>query len=93
MIEEVTSISKNRSDDEIGDENNMVKLSFLHKAKLKVDASLQVNSWLYNEIIVLKKKMGEIQKVLDDEKMKRAKLENQVENIPKMLKAYEMELF
>ena len=62
VTQEVTTIFEKRSNDETGDENNMLKLLFLHKAKLKVDASLQVNLWLYNEIIVLKKKMGEIHK-------------------------------
>lgn len=36
--------------------------------------------------------MANMQKELDQEKMKRTKLENQVGNIPKKLKEYEMEL-
>lgn len=52
-----------------------------------VHPSLQFYSWIYSEIIVLKKKMGELQNELDEEKLKRIQLENQVGNIPKKLKA------
>lgn len=40
------------------EESNEAKLSFLHTAKLKAEASLQGNYWLYNEIMVLKKTNG-----------------------------------
>lgn len=90
--QEVTINSKKSSDDEAKDDNNVAKLSFFHKAKLKYDASLQVYLWLYNEIIALKEKMAELQREVDEEKMKRVQLENQVGNIPERLKAYEMEL-
>lgn len=90
--QEITNDSEKKIDEEIRDENNLEKLSFLYKDKLKVDAFLQVDSQLYNEIIVLKKEMGEILRDLDQEKMKRTQLENQVGNTPKKLKEYEMKL-
>jgi hypothetical protein len=37
------------------------KLSFLHSAKLKADSILQVDSWIYNEIMGLKKKVEILQ--------------------------------
>ena len=40
------------------------KLSFLHSAKLKADSILQVDSWIYNEIMGLKKKVEILQKKL-----------------------------
>ena len=46
-------------------DSHEAKLSFLHIAKLKVEASLQGDSWLYNKIMLLKKKMGVMQKELD----------------------------
>lgn len=56
--QEVTTNLEKRSDDQTRDENNMIKLPFLHNTKFKVDTSLQVDSWLYNEIIILTKKNG-----------------------------------
>ena len=47
-----------RIDEGFRDESHYVKLSFLHTTKIKVEASLQENSWLYNEIMVLKKIFG-----------------------------------
>lgn len=38
-----------------------VTLSFLHTTKLKVDSSLQGDSWMYNELMTLKKRIGKIQ--------------------------------
>ena len=43
------------------------KLLFLHTMKLKVDASLQGDSWIYNELMALKKKMGKMQRDQDVE--------------------------
>ena len=37
------------------------KLSFLHSAKCKSDSILQVDSWIYNEIMGLKKKVEILQ--------------------------------
>lgn len=36
-------------------------LFFLHSAKLKANSMLQVDSWIYNEIMGLKKKMDIVQ--------------------------------
>lgn len=36
-------------------------LSFLHIAKLKADTILQVDSWLYNELMSLKKRVEKLQ--------------------------------
>ena len=47
------------------DEHHHAKLYFLHIAKLKVEESLQENSWLYNEIMLIKIKVGVSQKDLD----------------------------
>lgn len=74
------------------EESHEVKLSFLHTAKIKVEASLQGDSWLYNEIMVLKKKVGVMQKEMDYERTMRAQMEIQIGNIPKKLKEYEQEL-
>ena len=37
------------------------KLSFMHSAKLKSDSMLQVDSWIYNELMGLKKKVETMQ--------------------------------
>ena len=55
-------------------------------------ASLQVDSWLYNEIMVLKKKVGVIQKEMDHERVMRSHVEKLVDNIPDKLKDYKLEL-
>ena len=47
------------------------RVIFLHKAKLKVDISLQVDSWLYNEIMTLKKNVRELQDNHENEKNKK----------------------
>ena len=69
-----------------------MKLYFLHTTKLKAKASLQVDTWLYNEIMVLKKKFEVIQKELDHECAMRAHLERQIGNIHEKIKEYELEL-
>lgn len=71
------------------DDSQDAKLSFLHTAKLKAKTSLQGDSWLYNKIMVLKKKMGVMQKELDVECTKRNQVEVQIGNIPEKLKEYE----
>lgn len=92
-IQDTTHNLENLFEDEANeDENNEGKPIFIHKANLKDDAFLQVDSWLYNKIINLKKKMGELQNNLDEERTKIIQLENQMGNIPKKLKAYEIEL-
>lgn len=74
------------------DETHHAKLSCLHTTKLKAEASLQEDSWLYNEIMVLKKKIVVIQKELDHEHVMRAHLEKFVGNIPDKLNNYELEI-
>ena len=36
-------------------------LCFLHTTKVKVDSSLQGDSWMYNELMTLKKRIGKMQ--------------------------------
>ena len=67
-----------------------MKLSFLYTSKLKAKESLQWDSWMYNEIMVLKKKVEDIQKELDHEHAIRSHLENKVGNIHEKLKEYEL---
>ena len=38
-----------------------IMLSFLNTAKLKADSMLQADSWVYNELMSLKKKVDNIQ--------------------------------
>lgn len=68
-IQDATFNHENLVEEEANEEcKNNGKLNFLHKDKLKVDSSLQVDSWLYNEIIILKKKMGGLQNNLDEKR-------------------------
>lgn len=69
-IEEITNDPRKKSDEEVRDENILVKLSFLHKSKLKGDAPLQVDSRLYNEIIVLKKKWAKSKEIRIKKKLR-----------------------
>ena len=69
-----------------------VTLSFLHTTKLKVDSSLQGDSWMYNELMTLKKRIGKIQQDQDTNRAKILQMEVQVGNILKKLKEYEHEL-
>ena len=46
---------------------------FLNKAKLKVDVTLQVDTWLYNDIMALEKSVKDLEKNLDNEKTKKKK--------------------
>ena len=66
-------------------------LSFVHTKKLKADSMLQANSWVYNELMSLKKKVDNIQQNQDLDKVKLSQMELQVENIPK-LNDYEQKL-
>lgn len=68
------------------------KLSFLHSAKLKVDSILQVNYWIYNEIMGLKKKVEIMQHKQDASRSIINQLEVQMGDIPKKLKDYELNL-
>ncbi len=68
------------------------KLSFLHSAKLKEDSILQVDSWIYNEIMGLKKKVEIMQHNQDADRAIINHLEVQMGDIPKKLKDYELNL-
>lgn len=81
-----------RADEGCRDESHQVKLSFLHISKLKVEVSLQGDLCFYNEIMVLKKKVGLIQKEMDHERAMRAHLERKVGNILDKIKEYELEI-
>lgn len=63
QINTVTSFEPRNVDDRRDD----AKLSFLHIVKLKVETSLQGDSWMYNELMALKKKMGKMERDLDAE--------------------------
>ena len=80
-----------RTEEDTREETHHVKLSFLHTTKIKVKAFLQADSWLYNKIMVLKEKVGVIQKELNHERVMKANVENLVDNIPDKLKDYELE--
>ena len=68
------------------------KLSFLHSSKLKADSILQVDSWIYNEIMGLKKKVELLQQNQDANRATINHLEVQMGDIPKKLKDYELNL-
>ena len=70
----------------------MLNFPFFTLLSLKVETSLQSDSLLYNEIMVLKKKMGVMQKELDVEQTKRAQMEVQIGNILENIKEYEKEI-
>ena len=67
-------------------------LSFLHYTKLKANSMLQVDSWIYNEIMGLKKKLDNVQQNQDIDHAKISQMEVQVGNFPKKLKDYEQNL-
>ena len=62
---DITIDFSNRIDDRCMDDPHQENLSFLHTSKLKADASLQDDSWLYNETTVLKKKVGDMEKEME----------------------------
>ena len=68
------------------------KLSFLHSAKCKSDSILQVDSWIYNEIMGLKKKVETLQHNQEADRAMINHLEVQMGDIPKKLKDYEQNL-
>lgn len=84
----------NYPDDNIANEDNGETningmLMFLNKVKLKVDATLQLDTWLYNEIMTLKKIVKDLQEILENEKTKRIELERKVRKILDKLITYE----
>ena len=69
-----------------------VKLSFLHTIKLKANSSLQTDSWMYNELMTLKKRMGKMQEDQETYWAKIIQLEVQVGNMLEKLQEYEQEI-
>ena len=82
----------NPNDNEVEDPVLGIKLSFLDTAKIKADSSLRGDSWIYNELINLKRKVGKMQKAQEADRPKIGSLESQVSNIPGKLKDYEQGL-
>lgn len=62
------------------------KFSFLHFAKIKSDSMLKVDSWIYNELMGLKKKVETLQHNQDIVQAKINHLEGKMGNIPNKLK-------
>ena len=60
-IDKVGPLPHTTADDVDDSPGRETKLSFLHSAKQKAYSFLQVNSWLYNEIMGLKKKVDTLQ--------------------------------
>ena len=52
----------NPREKEVDDSSLGISLSFLDTAKMKIDSSLHGDSWTYNEIMKLKKKLDKVQK-------------------------------
>ena len=59
---------------------------------MKADSSLRGDSWIYNEIMKLKKNLGKVQKDHENDRAKLVLLETQVGNILEKLKEYEQDL-
>ncbi len=67
-------------------------LTFLHFAKDKANTMLKVDSWIYNEMMGLKKKVEILQHNLDTINVKLSQLEGKMGDIPKKLNNYEQNL-
>ena len=61
QMEKVVSPLHDNAEDTCDSPQRENKLTFLHSAKLKADSILQVDSWIYNEIMGLKKKVELLQ--------------------------------
>ena len=62
---------ENPREKEVEDPSLGISLSFLNTTKIKANSSLRGDSWTYNEIMKLKKKLGKMQM---DQESDRAKL-------------------
>ena len=69
------------------------KFSFSHSTKLKFDSMLHVHSWIYNELMGLKKKMEIMQHNQELDRVKISQMEVQMGDIPNKLKDYEQNLW
>lgn len=67
-------------------------LTFLDSAKTKADNMLKVDSWIYNEIRSLKKKVDILQQNQDSINAKLSQLDGQMGKIPNKLSNYEKNL-
>ena len=67
-------------------------LTFLDSAKHKADTMLKVDSWIYNEIMSLKKKVDILQQNQESICAKLSHLEGQMGDIPNNLRKYEQNL-
>ena len=92
QIEKVVSLAREEVDKNESPQRDTM-LSFLHTAKLKADSMLQVDSWMYNELMSLKRKMENLQKNQDSNQVKINQMDVQVGNIPDKLKDYEQNLW
>ena len=70
VSEENKEVDTGKEKEDIDPTSKDAKLSFLHIAKLKVDSSLQGDSWMYNELMTLKKRMGKMQQDQDTNQAK-----------------------
>ena len=66
-MEEDTGKEKKNVEEDMGKEKDDptgvgAMLSFLHTAKLKANSSLQGDSWMYNELMTLKKELEKCNK-------------------------------
>ena len=69
-----------------------VTLTFLDSAKTKADTMLKVDSWIYNEIMGLKKKVDTLLQNQESINAKIGNLDGQMGNIPEKLSRYEQNL-
>ena len=67
-------------------------LTFLDSAKTKADTMLKVDSWIYNEIMSLKKKVDILQQNQESIYAKLSHLDGQMGDIPNKLRNYEQNL-
>ena len=67
-------------------------LTFLDSAKTKADTMLKVDSWIYNEIMGLKKKVEILQQNQDSINARLSQLDGQMGDIPNKLNNYEHNL-
>ena len=67
-------------------------LTFLDSAKTKADTMLKVDSWIYNEIMSLKKKVDILQQNQESIYAKFSHLDGQMGDIPNKLRNYEQNL-
>lgn len=95
--EERTDKDESSGREEMGKEKNEslqreTVLSFLHTEKLKADTVLAADSWMYNELMSLKRKMEKVQQNQDMDCAKLSQMDVQLGNILDKLKDCEQNL-